>query len=187
MAISGALLACAGLGGGWQAGAGAEYPLLTRGLLRRPCLRRAAADPLSQQALEVQAQDLALEDALYALDKALNAGTLEPDVYLKQARRLGCGVAATADVLGGVGGAAVVPPHLAAHVVGVSRPRSAPPQVRSVSRRQFYVRTCGNKVAVLQQEQQRRAPPPPPRLEQQHDMARTLSAGRPVVLPQGDR
>ena len=50
----------------------------------------AAADPLSQQALEVQAQDLALEDALYALDKALNSGAIEPDAYLKQAR---CAVA----------------------------------------------------------------------------------------------
>lgn len=45
----------------------------------------AAADPLSQQALEVQAQDLALEDALYALDKALNSNSVEPDVYLRQA------------------------------------------------------------------------------------------------------
>jgi len=47
-----------------------------------PC---AAADPLSQQALEAQAQDLALEDALYALDKALNSGSVEADVYLRQA------------------------------------------------------------------------------------------------------
>ena len=47
----------------------------------------AAADPLSQQALEVQAQDLALEDALYALDKALNSGAIEPDAYLKQVWR----------------------------------------------------------------------------------------------------
>ena len=46
----------------------------------------AAADPLSQQALDVQAQDLALEDSLYALDKALNSSTIEPDAYLKQAR-----------------------------------------------------------------------------------------------------
>lgn len=50
-----------------------------------PSLWIAAADPLSQQALEVQAQDLALEDTLYALDKALNSNNVEPDVYLRQA------------------------------------------------------------------------------------------------------
>ena len=44
----------------------------------------AAADPLSQQALDVQAQDLALEDSLYALDKSLNTSSIEPDAYLKQ-------------------------------------------------------------------------------------------------------
>ncbi len=55
----------------------------------------AAADPLSQQALEVQAQDLALEDALYALDKSLNAAAVEPDAYLKQVgTALRCGGAA---------------------------------------------------------------------------------------------
>ncbi|GAB4822413.1 hypothetical protein N2152v2_009459 [Parachlorella kessleri] len=45
-----------------------------------------AADALSQQALDVQAFDLALEDALYALDKALNAGLVQPDAYIKQVR-----------------------------------------------------------------------------------------------------
>ena len=44
----------------------------------------AVADPLSQQALEVQAQDLALDDALTALDEALRSGGLELDAYLKQ-------------------------------------------------------------------------------------------------------
>lgn len=55
-----------------------------------PAACRAAADPLSQQALEVQAQDLALEDALYALDKALNSGSVEADVYLRQASFAEC-------------------------------------------------------------------------------------------------
>ena len=44
------------------------------------------ADVLSRQALEAQAGDLAIEDALYAVEKALQAGALAPDVYIKQAR-----------------------------------------------------------------------------------------------------
>ncbi|KAL4433713.1 hypothetical protein ABPG75_000154 [Micractinium tetrahymenae] len=108
----------------------------------------SAADPLSQQALEVQAQDLALEDALYALDKSLNAAAIEPDAYLKQ--------------------------------------------VRAVCRRQFFIRALAPKIAAAQQEQReqaRRSAPPAPLLHAQHapqDVQRTLSAGRPVVLPQGD-
>lgn len=50
----------------------------------------AAADVLSQQALEVQAMDLALEDVLYALDKALLQGSgspLQAEDYLKQVGR----------------------------------------------------------------------------------------------------
>jgi ESCRT-I complex subunit TSG101 len=44
------------------------------------------ADALSRQALEAQAGDLAIEDALYAVEKALQAGAITPDVYIKQAR-----------------------------------------------------------------------------------------------------
>lgn len=44
------------------------------------------ADELSSRALTVQAQDLALEDALYALDRLLNAGTIDPEAYVKQVR-----------------------------------------------------------------------------------------------------
>ena len=44
------------------------------------------ADVLSRQALEAQAGDLAIEDALYAVEKALQEGALGPDVYIKQAR-----------------------------------------------------------------------------------------------------
>ena len=43
-----------------------------------------AADPLSQQALECQAEDMAIEDTLYALERALTDGHLPSDTYLKQ-------------------------------------------------------------------------------------------------------
>lgn len=42
------------------------------------------ADVLSKQALDGQAEDLAMEDTLYALEKAMQAGSLTPDVYIKQ-------------------------------------------------------------------------------------------------------
>lgn len=42
------------------------------------------ADSLSRQALEAQAKDMAIEDALYALDKALQHGTITSEAYLKQ-------------------------------------------------------------------------------------------------------
>lgn len=59
------------------------------------------------------------------------------------------------------------------------------PQVRAVCRRQFFVRTVGSKVAA-QQETARRAAPPPPPPQRPHEVQRTPSTGRPVVLPQGD-
>lgn len=42
------------------------------------------ADDLSRQALSAQAEDLAVEDTLVVLDKALGAGALEADAYLRQ-------------------------------------------------------------------------------------------------------
>ena len=41
-------------------------------------------DDLSRQALAALAEDLALEDALVVLDKALLQGKMAPEVYLKQ-------------------------------------------------------------------------------------------------------
>lgn len=41
-------------------------------------------DALSSRALEAHAADLAIEEVLYALDKAIKRGTIQPDVYLKQ-------------------------------------------------------------------------------------------------------
>ena len=43
-----------------------------------------AVDPLAAQALEGQAEDLAIEDTLYALQKALQAGLLDAPTYLRQ-------------------------------------------------------------------------------------------------------
>jgi ESCRT-I complex subunit TSG101 len=45
-----------------------------------------AADPLSHEALIAQAADLALEDAMMALDKALESGDIVLDAYLRQIR-----------------------------------------------------------------------------------------------------
>ncbi|KAL3148172.1 hypothetical protein ABBQ38_014452 [Trebouxia sp. C0009 RCD-2024] len=47
-----------------------------------------AADPLCQQALDCQAEDMAIEDTLYALERALTDGHLPADTYLKQVRSL---------------------------------------------------------------------------------------------------
>lgn len=43
-----------------------------------------AADILSQQALDAQAEDLALEDALYSLNKALQDSVISAEAYMKQ-------------------------------------------------------------------------------------------------------
>ena len=45
-----------------------------------------AADVLSRQALDAQAEDLALEDAMYELDKSLQESTQPAEAYLKQVR-----------------------------------------------------------------------------------------------------
>ncbi|KAK9813095.1 hypothetical protein WJX72_008931 [[Myrmecia] bisecta] len=81
------------------------------------------ADILSRQALDAQAQDMAIEDGLYALDKALQNGSISAEVYLKQ--------------------------------------------VRSLCRKQFFVRALGMKVANRQHEARRafaphRSAPQPP-------------------------
>lgn len=42
------------------------------------------ADDLSRQALQAQAEDLAVEDCMLVLDKALLQGKLAPEAYMKQ-------------------------------------------------------------------------------------------------------
>ena len=49
-----------------------------------------AADPHCQQALDCQAEDMAIEDTLYALERALTDGHLPADAYLKQVSCGGC-------------------------------------------------------------------------------------------------
>jgi len=44
--------------------------------------------PLERQAMEVAADDAAIEDTLESLDKAVEAGIVAPDVYLKHVRAL---------------------------------------------------------------------------------------------------
>ncbi len=44
-----------------------------------------AADALCQQGLEAQAEDMAAEDTLYALERAFQGGLLDAPAYLKQA------------------------------------------------------------------------------------------------------
>lgn len=43
-----------------------------------------AADALCGQALEAQAEDMAIEDTLYSLERAFQTGVLDAAVYLKQ-------------------------------------------------------------------------------------------------------
>jgi hypothetical protein len=47
------------------------------------------ADDLSRQALMAQAEDLAVEDCLLVLEKALLQGKLTPEAYMKQVRPAG--------------------------------------------------------------------------------------------------
>jgi hypothetical protein len=47
------------------------------------------ADDLSRQALSAQAEDLAVEDCLLVLEKAMLQGKLAPDVYMKQVSAYG--------------------------------------------------------------------------------------------------
>ena len=46
------------------------------------------SDDLSAQAMEAMAKDVAIEDAMYALEQALLNDALDPVVYLKQVRSL---------------------------------------------------------------------------------------------------
>ena len=46
------------------------------------------ADVLSRQALDAQAEDLALEDTLYSLNKALQENVISAEVYMKQVPHL---------------------------------------------------------------------------------------------------
>lgn len=46
-----------------------------------------AADALCAQALEAQAEDMAVEDTLYALERSFQSGGLAADVYLKQVQQ----------------------------------------------------------------------------------------------------
>ena len=47
------------------------------------------ADALSKQALQAAAEDMAIEDTLYSLERGLQNGIVEPEAYLKQVRRPG--------------------------------------------------------------------------------------------------
>ena len=49
-----------------------------------PDVAIVAADVLSRQALDAQSEDLALEDTLYALNKALQESLISPEAYMKQ-------------------------------------------------------------------------------------------------------
>lgn len=68
-----------------SAAAGAEATLRGAGdAAIDPDKAIVAADALCQQALEAQAQDMAVEDTLYALERSFQSGGLPADVYLKQ-------------------------------------------------------------------------------------------------------
>lgn len=66
----------------WKADAAAQSDTSSGGLDVNKVI--VPADDLSRQALAAQAEDLAVEDCLLVLEKAMLQGKLEPDVYLKQ-------------------------------------------------------------------------------------------------------
>ena len=79
----------AGKGGGKGGGAAIDADAAAEALARLDVAKLVVpADDLCRQALAAQAEDLAVEDALTVLDKALGSGRLAPDAFVRQVRAL---------------------------------------------------------------------------------------------------